>query len=123
MREEKLVSVLMPVYNGASYLENAICSIQAQTYLNWELLILDDGSQDTSLAICQALAENDQRLHVFSHYRNLGLAATMNHLVQMANGDYLAIQEQDDVSLSHRLLSEVALLNLMPEVGLVSGIA
>jgi glycosyltransferase involved in cell wall biosynthesis len=123
MQAKKLVSVVLPVYNGAAFVEQAICSIQEQTYPNWELIILDDGSQDASLAVCQSLATNDARLHVFSNPKNLGLAPTMNRLMQFASGEYIAVQEQDDVSSPDRLASEVDLLERMSAVGLVSGIA
>lgn len=117
------VSVLLPVYNGASFVEKAIRSIQSQTYVNWELIILDDGSQDGSLAICREMAREDPRLRVLSNIQNLGLAPAMNRLVLEAGGQYLAIQEQDDVSLPDRLAAEVALLEKKQDVGLVSGIA
>ncbi len=117
------VSVVLPVFNGERFVSDAIQSIRQQTLEDWELLILDDGSTDSSLSVCRALAALDPRVKVFSNPANLGLARTMNALVSLVNGRYVAVQEQDDVSLPHRLSAEVSVLESMPEVGIVSGIA
>lgn len=123
MSDSPLVSVLLPVYNGAAFVEQAVRSIQSQTYVNWELLVCDDGSQDTSFDICKEIAQKDQRIRVFSNVLNIGLAATMNCLLDNANGKYIAVQEQDDFSHPKRFEKEVSLLDLRPDVGLVSGLA
>lgn len=123
MSNSPLVSVLLPVYNGSDFVEQAIRSIQSQTYINWELLVCDDGSQDTSLDICKRAAQKDNRIQVFSNTFNIGLAATMNRLLNNASGKYIAVQEQDDVSQSRRFEKEVSLLDLKPDIGLVSGLA
>jgi glycosyltransferase involved in cell wall biosynthesis len=117
------VSVVLPVYNGEKFVLDAIKSIQGQTFTDWELVILDDGSTDDSLATCQACAAKDQRIRVFSNGINLGLSKTMNKLVQLAQGKYIAIQEQDDFSMPVRLAQEVTMLESNSDVGLVSGIA
>ena len=118
-----LVSVILPVFNGQAFVSDAIESIRSQTFTDWELIIVDDGSSDGSLEICRRYEATDSRIKVFKNEENLGLAPTMNRLVSLANGKYVAIQEQDDISLRHRLASEVELLATHPEVGLVSGIA
>jgi len=117
------VSVLLPVYNGAASLERAVDSILGQTFGDFELLLHDDGSSDASPAVIAALLERDGRLRASRFERNRGLGAAMAHLAGIARGEYLAVQEQDDVSLPDRLAAEVALLDAEPEVGLVSGIA
>ncbi len=118
-----VVSVVLPVFNGVTYLEQAVRSILAQTFQQWELLIVDDGSSDDSFGLCQTLATEDNRIQVFRNDTNKGLSRTMNRLVALARGRYIAIQEQDDVSHIDRLAREVEILDARPEVGLVSGIA
>lgn len=123
MKETPLVSVVLPVFNGERFVAEAIHSIQAQTLTDWELVIIDDGSHDQSFEICRDIANQDGRIRVFRNERNLGLARTMNRLVSLARGKYIAIQEQDDVSVPERLAWEVEVLENDKEIGLVSGIA
>ena len=119
----KTVSVILPVFNGQAFLRDAIESIRSQTFADWELIIIDDQSSDGSLEICRHYEAIDSRINVFTNEENLGLARTMNRLVSLARCKYVAIQEQDDISVPHRLAREVALLESDPGVGLVSGIA
>jgi glycosyltransferase involved in cell wall biosynthesis len=117
------VSVVLPVYNGEMYLAAAIESIRRQTFTDWELVILDDGSTDGSPEVCRHFAEEDGRITVLRNQANQGLARGMNRLVHHARGDFIAVQEQDDVSVPERLSLEVEILNSRPRVGLVSGVA
>jgi glycosyltransferase involved in cell wall biosynthesis len=112
---DSLVSVIMPVYNGERFLAESIESILNQTFKNWEMLIINDGSLDGSDCIIKQYV-SDSRIKYFLHKKNLGLAATYNELFSKTNSKYIAIQEQDDVSLPSRLDSEVAILNNHPEV-------
>lgn len=98
---QKLISVVMPVYNGGDYLSEAIESILNQTYANFEFLIIDDGSQDKSLDIIQRYAAIDQRIKVISR-QNKGLIATLNEGIGLAKGDYIARMDADDISLPDR---------------------
>ena len=117
------ISVVLPVYNGAACVHEAIESIQDQTYPHWEMIILDDGSSDNSYVICQGLAGGDDRIQVVRNPTNWGLAKSMNRLVALAQGEFVAVQEQDDISIPERFEREVDLLDRRQEVGLVSGIA
>ncbi len=110
------VSVLLPVYNGEVYLEEAIQSILDQTYDNFELVIINDGSTDQSASIIQKF--NDSRIRLFTQ-KNQGLAAALNRAVNLANGIYLARQDQDDISLPERLEKQVAFLERNPNCGMV----
>ena len=101
----------------------AIRSIQEQTFVNWELVIFDDGSQDESRKVCLDLAKSDDRIRVFGSTTNRGLASAMNALVAEARADLIAVQEQDDRSAVGRLAAQVSLLDQQPAVGLVSGVA
>ena len=117
------VSVIIPIYNGSNYLNDAVNSIRMQSFTNWEMLLLDDGSQDGSFELAEYLSHTDSRIHVNHHEKNLGLATTMNHLVKLAKGRYIAVQEQDDVSCPDRLWKEYEVLTKKKDVGCVSGIA
>ena len=118
-----IVSVVLPVYNGAKFVGDAIKSIKNQTFEDWELLIVDDGSNDESLEVCKIVSNGDPRIRIYSNEYNIGLAATMNKLVSMAKGEYIAVQEQDDISVAYRLEKEVEILKRDKDIGLVSGIA
>lgn len=117
------VSVVLPVFDGERFVAEAVRSIQAQTFEDWELVILDDGSRDGSLALCRELARADPRIRVYESPENRGLGASMARLAELARGRYVAVQEQDDVSLPERLAVEVAALDAELEIGLVSGVA
>ena len=113
----------MPVYNGTATLEQAMDSILAQSFGDFEILIHDDGSTDDSARVIAELARRDRRVTASRSLANQGLGATMAHLAGLARGDYLAIQEQDDVSTPGRLEAELAVIEADAEIGLVSGIA
>ena len=111
-----LISVVLPVYNGAAYLEEAIQSILWQSYANFEFIILNDGSTDESASIIQKL--KDPRIRYYEQ-ANQGLAATLNRAVGLAKGKYIARQDQDDVSLPLRLEKQVAFLESHIDYGMV----
>ncbi len=117
------VTVILPVFNGGPYVASAVRSIQRQTWPDWKLIIIDDASTDESLEVCRALAREDSRITVHTNRVNQGLARTMNRLVSLASTPYIAVQEQDDISVPERLELEVGILNARPDVGLVSGLA
>ncbi|WP_372981955.1 glycosyltransferase family 2 protein [Marinobacter sediminum] len=110
------VSVIMPVYNVAAFVAQAIESVLAQTYTNFELLIIDDCSPDNSIAICEAYS--DPRIRIIRHTVNRGLAGARNTGVQHALGDYLAFLDSDDFWRSDKLERHVAHLDKHPAVGL-----
>jgi glycosyltransferase involved in cell wall biosynthesis len=114
------VSVLMPVYNNAAYLKEAIASILNQTFQDFELLIIDDGSTDNSLTILQEFAEQDPRISVRSQ-ANQGVSPTRNELLRQAKGDYIAVMDGDDIALPERLAQQVAFLDSHPEILCVGG--
>lgn len=96
------ISVVLPVYNGEKYLIEAIDSILAQTFTDFELIMIDDGSTDGSLAILQKYQERDTRIRLVSR-ENRNLATTLNELIDMARGEWVARMDQDDISLPLRL--------------------
>ena len=117
------ISIVLPVYNGSKTVEKSIMSIVNQTFQNWELVIVDDGSVDDSFHLCQEIAQQEKRISLYKNETNLGLAATMNRLVGLAKGKYIGVQEHDDFAMPYRLQMEWDLLESKPEIGLVSGIA
>jgi len=114
------VSVLMSVYNGVAYLDAAIESILAQTYTDFELLLVDDGSTDDTYARLLPYAQRDRRVRL-SRTANQGMSRARNQLLQQARGELIAIMDADDVALPERLALQVAFLRQHPEVVCVGG--
>lgn len=90
-----LISVVVPVYNIEAYLEKCVRSLLDQTYSNLEIILVDDGSTDSSPVLCDKLAEEDNRV-VVSHKRNGGLSDARNHGIALASGEYLSFIDGDD---------------------------
>lgn len=102
-----LVSVLMSVYNSESFLEKAIRSILKQTFTKFEFIIIDDGSTDNSVKICEQFAAQDARIVLMKNETNLGLAASLNKGIIVAKGTYIARQDADDYSAINRLETQL----------------
>lgn len=113
------VSVLMAVYNGEAYLREAIDSVLAQTFKDFEVLCIDDGSTDTTPEILAAYAARDSRVRVHRNTENLRLIASLNKAVSLARGEFLARQDDDDISLPRRFEKQVEFLRAHPDVGLL----
>lgn len=114
------VSVVTTVYNGRPYFERALPSILAQTYSDFEYLIVDDGSTDGTGEKLAEVAQQDARIRILSPGR-LGFAAALNHAIARAEGEYIARQDFDDISYPQRLARQVSYLDAHPDVGLVGG--
>ena len=113
------VSAIVPCYNTAKYLPAALDSVIAQTYGDWEIVLVDDGSTDNTPAIA---AEYKQRLGDKLQYvrqENRGLPAARNTAIRSARGEFLAILDADDIWLPERLARGVALMDADPEVALL----
>ena len=93
--ETALISVIVPVYNVAQYLEKSIASIQQQTYQNLEIILVDDGATDESGRLCEQIAEQDERVLVY-HKENEGLSQARNDGLKQAHGDYVIFIDSDD---------------------------
>ncbi len=117
MIEAPLISVIMPVYNAALYLHEAIESILNQDFDNFEFIIINDGSTDESESII--LSYIDLRIKYVKNETNLKLIATLNKGLSIARGKYIARMDADDVSLPQRFEKQVEFLNQNPEFGLV----
>lgn len=112
-----LVTVALPVYNGSATLALAIRSILLQTLQNWELILVDDGSTDSSLEVVREF--NDPRIRIVAYEINRNLPTSLNEAVRLARGKYLARMDQDDISFPDRLKIQVDYLERHPDVDLV----
>ncbi len=111
------VSVVMPVYNTAEYVAEAVDSILKQTLSDLELIIIDDGSTDASPAILDQIQKADERVHVI-HQQNQGIVGALNRGLKLAGGEYIARMDGDDISLPDRLAVQVAFMDRHPNVGI-----
>jgi len=113
-----LITVAMPIYNAGEFLRLAVLSVVSQTFSDWELLIIDDGSTDNALAAISDIV--DQRIHVIHDGNNRGLGARLNEAIDLAQGKYFARMDQDDVSFPERFEYQVRRLEAQPELDLVA---
>jgi len=95
------ISVILPVYNAGKFIEEAVNSILTQTFTDFELIIINDGSTDNSLTLLERLATKDQRIVLVSR-ENKGLIATLNEAITLAKGDFIARMDADDIALPQR---------------------
>ena len=115
-----VVSALMSVYNGERFLAAAIHSILGQTLGDLELIVVDDGSTDGTLALLQAFAATDSRVRVVSR-ANTGISRALNEGLALARGEFVAKMDADDVSLPDRFAKQVDFLRKHPDVVVVGG--
>ncbi len=109
------VSVIIPAYNGSRYIQQAIESVLTQTYQNWELIIIDDGSTDNTRQIVQQYGD---QLRYF-YQENQGVAAARNRGILEAKGEFIAFLDQDDWFLADKLAAQVAGFDAQPSLGIV----
>lgn len=112
------VSVIIPCYNGMPYLQEAVESILRQTLTNFELIIVDDCSTDDSMVYLRSL--QDPRIRLLFHEMNKGEAGARNTGIEAAQGEYIAMQDADDISHSERLERQVRLMDANPEIAIAS---
>ncbi|MBF0347090.1 MAG: glycosyltransferase family 2 protein [Magnetococcales bacterium] len=117
------VSVLMSVHNGERFLTEAIVSIHRQTWTDFEFIIIDDASTDTSGAIIHDWASRDHRIIPITNETNLGLTRSLNKGIRLARGRWIARMDADDRSLPERLSRQLDLLDHHPGVGLLGSAA
>lgn len=113
------VSVIMGIYNGEKTMRRAIDSIVSQTYTDWELIICDDCSNDNTYKIASEYAENDKRIKVIRNETNMRLAYSLNHCLSVAQGEYIARMDDDDVCMPERFEKQVEYLDAHPEMAVV----
>ena len=91
-----LVSVIMPAYNGEEFIAQAISSVIAQTVEDWELIVIDDCSEDRTRQIVEDFARSDDRVHLVCNEKNLGAAGSRNRGLELCSGEYVALLDSDD---------------------------
>lgn len=115
-----LVSVIMPSYNHAKYLPEAIDSVLNQSFGNFELIIIDDASVDASKNVISTYKTKDQRIKAFFHEKNMGISYTMNEAISKARGKYIALISSDDMWHENKLESQINILSKNEEIVLWS---
>ena len=107
-KREPLVSIVMPIYNSETYLDEAILSIIHQTYQNWELLVINEfGSNEEGKRIINRYAAIDSRIRLIQNSKRLGIAESLNEGLRQAKGEYIARMDGDDISLPKRIEKQV----------------
>lgn len=109
-----LITIALPIYNAERTLSYAVTSIVSQSFRDWELLLLDDGSTDSSLEIAQSF--NDPRIFIISDKTNQGISARLNHALDIARGRYFCRMDADDISFSHRIEKQFRYLEEHPAI-------
>lgn len=113
------LTVLMTVYNGRQYLSPTIESILHQTFSDFELFIVDDGSNDGTWSVVTSYAAQDSRLKLLRNESNLGITRSMNKLFALAKGEYVTRHDADDISFPERFAYQVDFLDSHEEIGLI----
>lgn len=116
-----MVSVIVPIYNAENYLHETIKSVFSQTYTNWELILIDDGSTDSSYNIATEYVLMDKRVRLLAHEgrKNLGVSISRNLGIKSSKGTYIALLDSDDVWFSEKLEKQMQIFESCPEVSLV----
>jgi len=117
------VSIGIPVYNGEAFLDKAIGSVLNQSYENFELILLNDGSTDTTLKIMQYYEKKDNRIKVVSDGLNKGIVQRLNEFVKMASGEYIVRMDADDIMFPERIKVQLERFLSNPKVDLVHSAA
>lgn len=121
MTSKPLVSVIIPAYNVAAYIEESVNSILDQTYKNIEVIAIDDGSNDDTYGILTRLAARDSRLVVVRNDTNLKIVGTLNKAIDMCHGEYIARMDGDDYKYPDAIEAQLRYMHENPEVVLLGG--
>ena len=120
MNKTPLISLIMSVYNGEDYLEQAIDSVVNQTFKDWELIVINDCSTDGTCQILNKYALADSRVKVYTNEVNLRLPSSLNKALELANGKYIGRMDADDICLPERLEKQYDFMEKNPDVDLSS---
>lgn len=115
MNNHAKVSVVMPAYNAELFIEDSIRSVIRQTFQEWELIVIDDGSCDDTSRIVSELASTDERIKFYHNDRNSGASYTRNRAISLATGEWIAFLDSDDLWREDKLEKQVALSEEHPE--------
>lgn len=112
------ISIVLPTYNRAYCLRETVGSVQSQTYPDWELLVIDDGSTDATAEVVDALQKEDPRIK-YHYQRNRGVSCARNAGLRIAEGDWIAFLDSDDAWMPWKLAAQVACMQQLPAVGMI----
>ena len=107
MKDYGLVSIIMPSYNCGMYVEETIRSVQAQTYQNWEIIFMDDCSNDDTIRKLSVMREEEKRIHLYQNISNLGAAVSRNNALREAKGRWIAFLDSDDLWEPEKLEKQI----------------
>lgn len=110
-----MISIIMPAYNSEKYIGKAIDSVLKQTYSDYELIVIDDCSTDNTYKIIQTKAKEDMRIHIYQNTENVGVSKTRNRAVSLANGEWIAFLDSDDIWTEDKLEKQAAFINRNPD--------
>ena len=113
------ISIILPIYNADIFLNTAIQSIQKQDYTDWEMLCINDGSQDKSLQVIKKHTFLDKRIHLINLSKNIGISRALNLGLNQAKGKYIARMDADDIAFPNRLSTQKTYLDTHPDIQLV----
>lgn len=113
------VSIIMPAYNAEAFVESAINSVLAQTYTDYELIVINDSSTDSTAEIVSRIAATDKRILFFDNKVNLGVSATRNLGVLKASSDWIAFLDSDDMWRNDKLFKQIELIATHPDAVIV----
>ncbi len=111
MKNDELVSIIIPVYNSAKYIDSTIKSIEEQTYKNYEAIFIDDNSQDNSVDIIKKYMQNNNQIKIIKLNRHRGVSIARNIGIRRAKGRYLTFLDSDDIWLKNKLESQIDFMN------------
>ncbi len=114
-----MISVIMPVYNAQKYIGQAIESVLDQTFEDFELILVDDGGNDDSVAIAKGYT--DQRIKMYHNRGNMGIAYSRNLAIRKSRGKYIAIMDDDDISMPDRFKQQVDFMEYNPKIDVAGG--
>lgn len=117
MRNEHLISIILPSYNLSKYIWRTIESVMAQTYTNWELIVIDDGSSDNSVEVIKKYADVDNRIKPTYLEKNVGMCTVFNYALEQAKGKYIARIDADDFWEPEKLNKQYEYMELNPNCG------
>ncbi|MGB3760849.1 MAG: glycosyltransferase family A protein [Rivularia sp. (in: cyanobacteria)] len=118
MFEKPKVSVIVPAYNVSGYIQDALSSLEQQTFADFEALVIDDGSTDDTAAVVQKFCQRDNRFQLLKK-QNGGLSSARNYGIRHARGEYIALLDGDDIYHRDKIATHVARLYNQPDVGVV----
>ena len=111
-----MVSIVMPAYNAAKTIRDSIKSVQAQTFQDWELIVIDDGSKDCTVDIIREIAAADNRIRFLQNKKNSGASYTRNRAVELARGEWIAFLDSDDLWMPEKLEKQLELSKKYPDM-------